>query len=58
MTTVTRDDDSKNVYTLPVGRFNQKTSVEDSKYEEKRKNSLIVPSEYISNKEQSKISEK
>ena len=58
MTTVTRDDDSKNVYTLPVGRFNQQTSVEDSKYEEKRKNSLIVPSEYISNKEQSKISEK
>ena len=27
VTTVTRDDDSQNVYTVPVGRFNQQTSV-------------------------------
>ena len=44
MTTVTRDDDSQNTYTVPVGRCNQQTSFEDSKYEDKRKNALIVPS--------------
>ena len=43
MTTVTRDDDSQNIYTVPVGICNKHTSVEDSKYEKKHKNVLIVP---------------
>ena len=50
MTTLTRDDDSPKIYTVPVGRCNQQTSVEESKYEEKRKSILIVPGEYISKK--------
>ena len=58
MTTVTRDDDSQNIYTVPVGQCNQQTSVEESKYEKKRKNALIVPGGYISKKELIKISEK
>ena len=58
MTTVTRDDDSKNIYTAPVGRCNQQTSVDESKYEEKHQNTLIFPGESISKKEPSKISEK
>ena len=40
---VTHDDDSQNIYTEPVGRFNQQTSVEESKYEEKPKSVLIIP---------------
>ena len=51
MTTVTRDNDSQNIYTVPVGRCNQQISFEDYKYEDKRKNALIVPVESISNKE-------
>ena len=58
MKKITRDDDSQNIYTVPVGRCNQQTSVEDSKYEEKLKNSLIVPGESISKKEPINISEK
>ena len=58
MTTVTRDDDSQNNFTVPVGRYNQQTSVEESKYEEKRKKALIVPGESISKKEPIKIQEK
>ena len=58
VTTLTRDDDSQNIYTLPVGRYNEQTSDDESKYEEKRKNTLIGPSEFISNKEPSNISEK
>ena len=58
MTTVTRDDDSQNIYTVPVGRCNQQTPVEDSKYEAKRKNALIVPGESISKKEPRNIPEK
>ena len=58
MTTVTRVDDIKIIYTVPVGLYNQKTSVEESKYEEKRKNTLIVPGESISKKELRKVSEK
>ena len=58
MTTVTRDDNSQNIYTIPFVLCNQHTSVEESKYEEKRKNALILPGEYISKKEPSKISEK
>ena len=56
-TTITSDDDSKNIYTVPVGRFNQQTSVEESKYEEKQNNALIGPGKSISNMEPSKISE-
>ena len=58
MTTVTRDDDSQNNYTLPVGWCNEQKSDDDSKYEEKRKNALIGPGESISKKEPSNISEK
>ena len=43
VTTVTRDDDIQNIYTVPVERCIQQTSVEDSKYEEKPKSALIVP---------------
>ena len=56
--TVTRDYDSQNIYTVPVVRFNQHTSFQDSEYEEKPKGTLIVSIESISNKEPSKISEK
>ena len=55
---LTRDDDSPNIYTVPVGRCNQHKSIEEYKYEEKTKSVLIVPGESISNKEPSKISEK
>ena len=58
MTTATHNDDSQNIYTVAVGRCNQQTSIEESKYEEKRKNAFIVPGKYISKKEPSKISEK
>ena len=47
MTTVTRDYDSQNIYTVPIGQCNQETSVEEFKYEEKQKNALIVPGGYI-----------
>ena len=57
MKKVTCDDDSRNIYTVPIGRCNQHTSVEESQYEEKRKNALIVPGDFISKKEPSKISE-
>ena len=57
VTTVTCDDESRNIYTVPVGRCNQQTSVEDSKYQEKPKCVLIVPGESISNKEPRKIPE-
>ena len=55
MKTVTRDDDSQNIYTVPIGWCNQRTSIGDSKYEEKPKSELIVPGEYISKKEPIKI---
>ena len=58
MTTVTGDDDSKNIYTVPVGQCNQYISFEGYKYEEKPKSALIVTSEYIPKKEPSNISEK
>ena len=58
LTTVTRDYDSQNIYTAPVGIFNQQKLVEESKYEEKRKNALIGLGEYISKKEPSMITEK
>ena len=47
VTTVTRDDDSQNIYTVTVGQCNEHTSVEESKFEEKCKNALIGPCEYI-----------
>ena len=55
MTTVTRDDNSRNIYTVPVGRCNQQTSVEESTYEEKPKSALIFTGEYILKKERRKI---
>ena len=57
MTTVTSNYDSKNIYNVPIGRCNQQTSVEESKYEDKRKSALILRGEYISKKELFKISE-
>ena len=58
MTTVTRDDDSQNIYSVPVGWYNQQTSVEEYNSEEKRKIALIFPGGSISNKEPSNITEK
>ena len=58
MTRVTRDDYSRNVYTVRIGGCNVLTSVDESKYEEKRQNLLICPGEYISKNEPNKISEK
>ena len=58
MTTVTRDDDSPNIYTVPFGRCDLQTSVDESKYEEINRNVLICPGESISKKEPSKISKK
>ena len=57
-TTVTNDDDSLNIYTVPVGKWNELISVDKSKYEEKSQNELIYPGEYISKKEPIKISGK
>ena len=56
MTVVTRDDDSPNIYTVPVGRCNLQTSVDDSKYKEIHQNDLICLGQSISKKEPSKIS--
>ena len=50
MTTVKLDDDSRNIYTVTVGRCNDLTSVDEYKYEEKLYNALICPGEYISKK--------
>ena len=47
MTTVTRDDDSPDIYTIPVGRYDIKTSVDDSRYEEIHNNELFFPCGYI-----------
>ena len=58
MTTVTRNYDSQNIYTVPFGQCNQHTSVEDYKYEEKIKSALIVPGESISKKEPRNTPEK
>ena len=45
--TVTCYEDSKNIYTVTIGRCNQLTSIDESKYEEKRHHSLICPGESI-----------
>ena len=50
VTTVTYDYDSQNIYDLRVGRCNQQTSVEESKYEDKSNSKLIGPGESISKK--------
>ena len=55
---VTRDDDSQNIYIVPIGRCNEQTSYDESKYEEKHKNTLIGPGEYISKRVLIIISEK
>ena len=47
VTTVTRDDGSRNIYTVPVGQCNELTSVDESNYEEKRQNVLVYTGEYI-----------
>ena len=39
------------MYTVPVLIFNQQKSVEESKYEEKRESTIIVPDKSISKKE-------
>ena len=56
--TITRDDDSPNIYNVPVGRCDLHTSVDEYKYEEIHQNELICPGEYIYIKEPIKISEK
>ena len=58
MKTITRDDDIRHIYTVPVGRCELQTAVDESKYEEIHQNSLIFPGIYMSKKELSKISEK
>ena len=58
VTTVTRDDESQNIYTVPFGWYNQQTSAEEFKYEEKSKSELNVRGEFISKKEPSNIPEK
>ena len=57
LTMVTRDDDSQNIYTVSIGQYNELTSYDESKYEDKCKNVLIVPGEYISKKLPIKIPE-
>ena len=47
MKTVTRDDESPNIYTVPVGRCYIKILVDESKYYEIHHNALICPGEYI-----------
>ena len=44
---VTHDDDSPNIYTVPVGKFNLQKSVYESKYEEINHNALIFPGGFI-----------
>ena len=46
VTTVTRDDESQNMYNVLVGRCNIHTSVDETKYEEIHQNALIYPGEY------------
>ena len=47
MTTVTRDDESPNIYILTVGWGDLQTSVDESTYEEIHQNSFICPGESI-----------
>ena len=50
VTMVTRDDDSPNIYTVPVGKCNLQTSADDSKYQEIHHNELVCTGESISKK--------
>ena len=50
MTTVTRDDDSPNIYTVNIGQSDLRTSVDESNYEEIHQHALIFPCGSISNK--------
>ena len=56
MAMVTRDDDSQNIYTIPVGKWNKKTSDDKYKYK-KHQNAWIGPGESITKKETIKIYE-
>ena len=47
MKTVTRDYDSRNIHTIPVGKCGELTSVDEPKFEEKHQNALICPGESI-----------
>ena len=58
MKTVARDYDSPNNYTVPAGRCNIQTSVNESKYEEIHQNALFSPGKSISKKEPGNILEK
>ena len=58
VTTVTRDDDGSNIYTVTVEWCDIQISVDESKYEDIHHNELIFPGGYISKKEPIKISEK
>ena len=58
MTTLTRDDDNRNIYTVLVGRYNELASVHVSKYEEKCHNAIICPGEYISKRNQTRYQKK
>ena len=58
MKTVTRDDKSPNIYTIPVKKCNLQTFVDESKYEEIHHNKIIFPGGYILKKEPSNISGK
>ena len=49
-TTVTRDDESKNIFTVSIVLYNEQTSDDESKYEEKHNNALIGPVESIAKK--------
>ena len=50
VTTATRDNDSPNIYTVPVGRCDLQTLVDESKYEEIHQNALIFTGDSISKK--------
>ena len=41
MTTVSGDDEGQNIHTVHFGKCNELTSVDKSKYEEKRQNALF-----------------
>ena len=54
MTKLTRNDENRNIYTVPVERFNQQTTFEESNFDKKPKSTLIVPGTSIPKKEPSK----
>ena len=58
VTTVTHDDDNKNIYTVPVGRCDLQTSFDESNYKEIHQNELIFPGESISKRNQVRYKKK